>query len=64
MPILLPPPCGRPWQLQQSLFVWEKTIGKELHARELTSKVGYLQNLPITAPLGDCIENVIAQLKL
>jgi len=47
-------------------LVWENTTRKELHPLDLTSKVGLLQlqNLPITAPLGNCMKNVIAELTL
>jgi len=37
-------------------LVWENTTRKEFHPLELTSKVTALSK---TAPLGDCIKNVI-----
>jgi len=42
-------------------LVWENTTRKELQRLEQAS---YLQNLPITARLGDCIKNVISELTI
>jgi len=41
-------------------LVWENTTCKELHPHELQARL--LQNLPMTAPLGDCMKNVIAEM--
>jgi len=54
--------AGDVGDLAAKFLVWENTIRKELQPLELTSKL--TTEFPITAPLGDCIKNVIFELTI
>jgi len=54
--------AGDVGDLAAKFLVWENTTRKKLQPLELTSKL--TTEFPITAPLGDCIKNVIFELTI